>query len=464
MQQQDSTDFPSSWPAEVVYTEINSLYPSSKKEVRVLPISSAPFTSGGNIQFTIPKTRNSFLNPATLVLKFYVTYTTTTGGTAAAVTNYVLGGAFAHFSRITTQFNNINEIIDAQHVLSNIYLNSACNVIDKHTMLNLGFDAEFPTISSNLGCKIVSSATANTTKTFTQSYSMPINCVLTQATQMIPLDCREIGLTFTVNDPASYTISVGTTGVAASNITNIAISDCELVFDVLEFEETPYKQLLSAHGYKFTLKSNYTTFGTSQQIELNKSGMAQIGYSHQLSSLKKIIWQCIPNDSWEKDFGGVNPNLDAWNIRIGNNPYPSMPIPVKYASEAYYQVSKSMGSIYSTGHSGTINRNVFAKSMTAYNDYLPYKAATGVVTSAAGKLQLELDSSNKFFQMLDIEKVNQLKTATFSGIDTKGVNANFNFIITTPTTVAAKLYYWSIGDCALVFDMNPVNPTVQMLI
>eukprot|EP00981_Chlorochromonas_danica_P013565 scaffold6516_cov201-Ochromonas_danica.AAC.2 len=226
-------------------------------------------------------------------------------------------------------------------------------------MLNLGYDADFPTISSNLGCKVVSSATANA-----------------------------IQMTFTVNDPINYVVSVGTGGVGASNITNIAINDCELVFDVLEFEEEPYQQLLAAHGNRLVIKSNVIMFGTSQTIEQGKLGTAQLGYTHELSSLKKIVWQCIPNDSWEKDFGGVNPNLDSWNIRIGNNPYPTMPIPIKYASEAYYQVSKSLGSIYSTGHSGTINRNVFAKSMTAYSDYQAYAKAADFVTDASANLHL----------------------------------------------------------------------------
>jgi hypothetical protein len=60
--------------------------------------------------------------------------------------------------------------------------------------------------------------------------------------------------------------------------------------------------------------------------------------------------------------------------------------------------------------------------------------------------------------------VNQIKSATFSGVSTKSVNSNFNFIISTPTTVASKLYYWSLGDCAMIFDMTPGNPNVQLLI
>ena len=116
----------------------------------------------------------------------------------------------------------------------------------------------------------------------------------------------------------------------------------------------------------------------------------------------------------------------------------------------------------STGHCGSITKYNFAKAASAGGEYL------GFTTKPSSLLNFMIASNaNKWYQVLDLEIINNLKETLYTGISTKGstntlrLNITRSLPIVTPAVTHA-VHFYSCFDVILEFDyINQVINVIQ---
>jgi hypothetical protein len=448
-------------PEELTYEQISMLYPSTKSEYRRNPTNNTTFANGVDMNMPLNKMANSFANPATLVLNFEVAYTlTSTVAVGGANLNagdgiFVLGNAYSHFSRQVLKAANGGtiETIDNPSLAVNALMNMTTSKGEKQALINMGFGTT--NNETNAGIKITAGALApQATTVVYRTYTIPIIGAL-NTSKFIPLYVSDMELIETLNNPANFIIS------SSANLTcTFTIQNVEIVYDVLTLEEAGFKELTKSGMIQ--IKTTSYKYGSSVLQASAPAGSYDIIYAHQVSSLKKFIWWCSPANNWEGQYGGVNPNLTDWCLVINSTTYPQQRVKVPKVSECVYQNSKAFGSVYSTSHSGSYNRDSFAKCSVAgtattnreYSVYAPALATAPAPTLA--NLQGETMTSamsNKWYQALDLEKINQLKNEIYSGLSSKGSTNTFS--LNVGVALAAQIHninYFTEYDALINFD------------
>jgi len=290
-----------------------------------------------------------------------------------------------------------------------------------------------------------------------RSYSVPIIGIL-NTHKLIPLFCDEIELDFTVNTAANFLVTVLTTGTSSATF---QLEDIEIVGDVLTLEESGFNELLKMYPNGMSIKSESYLYGTSSIAAGNDvKGSFDITYSHGLNSLKKFIWWASPSDQYEKLYGGVNPNLQNYQLFIGATAYPQLPVKSYSIAEQFYQNQKSFGAFVSTSHCGSCDRssmpkcslpvapvpgqppNKYTGEFTAYTQAKPSLA--NIITSPY---------SNKYYCALDLELINQLKNTLYSGISTKGSSNLLRLTVAESlANIQHNITFYSVYDSVITFD------------
>jgi hypothetical protein len=443
-------------PEELTYESLNRLFPSVKSEYRKNPINGSNFTSG-DIHMRINKMPRSFLNPATLCLNFRVKHTISAGGTAVGAANTesvsILGNALSYFAQqvVKPVSGQWQDTISYPGLISNTIMNMTTGATEKMQMISLGYNQSSATASlTNTGDTLANTAgiLANATQIIYRSYSVPIIGIL-NTHKLIPLFCDELQLDFTVNNENNFIVKTlnGTTTHAWQ------IEDVEIIGDVLTMEESGFNELLKMYPSGMSIKSESYLYGTSS-LPANAKGSYDITYSHGLNSLKKFIWWASPSTQWEALYGGVNPNLQNYQLMIGSTAYPQLPVKSYSVAEQFYQNQKSFGAFMSTNHCGSMNRGSFAKcSLPAAgskftSEFTAYVDAKPIIAS-----MLLSENSNKYYNSLDLELINQLKNNLYSGISTKGASNLLRLTVAeTLANVVHNISFYSVYDSVITFD------------
>ena len=220
-------------------------------------------------------------------------------------------------------------------------------------------------------------------------------------------------------------------------------------------------QLLAIVPGAIKLKSQSYLYGSSSLPSASGVGTYDITYSHSLNSLKQFIWWSSPSDLWEKNYGGVCPNLSSWQLLIGSTAYPQQQVKADRPSECFMQNQKSVGSLYSTSHCGSATKISFARASTVGGEYGAYIPLGTTVDTFSEKTDIKV--SNKWYQSLDLEIINSLKETLYTGISTK-VSTNTLRLNVTRTLAAQShaVHFYSCFDVILEFDYaNQVINVIQ---
>ena len=173
-----------------------------------------------------------------------------------------------------------------------------------------------------------------------------------------------------------------------------------------------------------------------------------------MNSLKKFVWWTSPVGQWEGLYGGVNPNLQNWQLMIGSTAYPQLPVKSYSVSEQFYQNQKSFGAFMSTTHCGSTARGCFAKcsAPVAGSKFTSEFSAYANGKPAIGDM-IKAESSNKYYCALDLELINQLKNTLYSGISTKGASNLLRLTVAeTLANVVHNITFYSVYDAVITFD------------
>ena len=136
------------------------------------------------------------------------------------------------------------------------------------------------------------------------------------------------------------------------------------------------------------------------------------------------------------------------------------------------QNQKAFGALYSSNHSGSICKANFIKASTASTavggtgEYIAYNikpvkcAGTDAALYAAWALY---SNANKWYQVLDLEIINNLKETLYTGISTKGSTNTLRLNIDRPLSNATHaIHFYSCFDIILEFDYtNQVINVIQ---
>ena len=396
------------FPSELSFESLKSMYPSRKMEYRKAPMNAQTFTSAGqDIQLVLSKMENTFYDPNTLCVNFTVDYGVT-AGTASTDASFLLGNAYSHFSRqvVRPLSGQPIETIDNPALLVNAILNMSMGIYEKVALsTSMGFNDT--RLNTNLGAYIDKVQQNNI-----QSFSIPlIGCLSTS--KFIPAFISDIEIDLTVNNVSNFIYNVTATG----NVTAITIKNVELVCEAITLEANGMQQLMAMFPGQMKLKSQSYLYGSSSLPSTSPAGTMDITYSHSLNSLKQFIWWCSPSDVWEKNFGGVCPNLSSWQLLIGSTAYPQQLVKADKPSECFMQNQKAFGALYSSFNSGSASKPVFSKASTvstsATSSGSEYFAYSKIPADYAG---VATGVANKWYQALDLEIINNLKETLYTGI------------------------------------------------
>lgn len=436
------------FPSELSYNMLANMYPSKKSEYRRQPINTREFSNAGEeVQLVLSKMENSFYDPNTLAINFVVEYPTS-GNTQACI----LGNGYSHFSRQVWRANKngaLLETIQNPAELVNTLHNMTIEGQTKDSMaLSLGYQDGWG--YTNLGRRITNDAHLKT-----QSYSIPLVGIMNN-TKLIPAFISDLQLDLTLNQASNFIVSFTDLNAPAALPTSFIIKKIEIVCEALTLEASSMAELLAAYPGLLSLKSESFIY-TSSQLNVDDQGVKDITYAHSLNSLTEFIWWASPTDAVDKSFGGVNPNLGAngWQLIINSTPYPSQPVKCDRVAECYYQIQKAWGSLYSASHSGSFTRKNFARAIDAAGEYTGYRTAMPEVAAVAS------EHSNKFYNVIDLEVINNFKDSLYSGINTKDGTHTFRLNIDRQLTTAATIHIYSKFDVILNFDY--VNGEVNVV-
>jgi hypothetical protein len=283
------------------------------------------------------------------------------------------------------------------------------------------------------------------------SFSVPLLGCLNSA-KLVPLFVDDLELDLTFNQSAQFI----TQSNASLNI-SYQILDITLQYDVLTLESAGFQQLVASYGGMMDIKTQSYKFGASTLPAQLSRSQFDIVYSHNVSSLKRWFMSVQPNGLWESAYGSVNPNLSSLHLVIGSTSYPQNRMDTTNVAETFTEVQKAFGSLNSVSHTGSMNRQSFAKASVASNaSSITREYATYTTVPTAGQLQASsftASQSNKCFFALDLESINQIKNNIYSGINSKGsTNSIVLSVGETLANQAHTAYYFSEYDCILKFD------------
>jgi len=451
-----SINTPIGIPTELNFDLPSSMLPSRKYEYRVSPFGQSSFTPGQTIKFVIPQTQRTFGNFQTHYITGVATFTAPAAGAANTDSSVVLGSWYSMFNRqvVRTSGGYVLETIEHPGRLFNVVTSMVLNTAQRKALaLNVGFDADgilANTNPSNVCAKLFSSTVgggANNANNLIWNFSIPLVGILNVA-KFFPLWNGDLEIELTLAQLTDY-IRCKTANI----VSNVTLSNLEYVCEFLELSNESYGMVMSNNQGQVSIKTQTYTYGSSQVLA--GAGAVDIPFQIKVQSLKQIFWYANITTATDGPFAGINPNLDNWNMIIGGQSYPQRPIQSKYPAEAYMQISKSFGSIYSGDHSGQLTKSNFRVAQTQYNEY--YNAFSTTSTDAAFE-----QSAHKFYNVLDLESINYNKESLYSGIATNGQTSTIRLNRLAATTANMDFHYWSCQDVIIVMDL--VNGITNVIV
>ena len=122
------------------------------------------------------------------------------------------------------------------------------------------------------------------------------------------------------------------------------------------------------------------------------------------------------------------------------------------------QNQKSFASVYSTSASGSAIRDNFSKSSTAYDfDYSSFTTKQNSLTTTTAPI-----NAYKWYQMLDVEVINNNKDSLYTGVSTRGSSNTLRLNINNQlAAVEHKIHFFSHFDVVLEFDY--INQVINVI-
>ena len=308
-------------PREIQYTPKAAL-PAGTRNTQyvVVPSNGSSFSSGSIIYLDLPSV--GYLVPESLSIRYNI------GITNGATGTYLKGTpAYTPISRLDTLIGGqVVESIQQYNQVANMLVNTRMSYAQKlGAQYNLGYldTTTAPTLENLNGATIVANAVATTTGRI--QVSAPLGCILANAENLVPLGMMPaVRIQLTVDSIANMVFG------GAGTVTNIALSNIELVYDCITFGDDVdaiVRAQADANGI-LTLKSQ-SFVNSAQTLAAGTTGQIELVYNQRLSSIKYIVANMGRGTAASNTFldsVDITQNAGDYQFIIAGTAYPQRPL------------------------------------------------------------------------------------------------------------------------------------------
>lgn len=444
-------------PSELDFSLPASLPDNKSYEIRTQPTNGGTFTStagGVVIQCSLPLLQRSFYESNTMYLTGRITLDCNVAAAAEADTGLALNpaGIYGAFSRLTVRAANGNTLDDIQNpgYIANLLLKAGLTVPERVSLGNTMLLSQSAT-ANNLGLIVNVDAVAGRERIL--DFCMPMIGLLNM-TKYLPAYGTELIIELTMAPPSSFAPLGNGANANAVTLTSFAMSNLEMVSQVLEFSPSAFAMVQAQYPEKVVLKSETYSFG-STTIAGQSVGTTDIPFNIRVNSLKRLFAIFSPSTVAEGvGYGSICPNAQGIQFISNGVQYPQRAVQCARPAESYAQWLKSFGGLYSPDKSGQFNVANYRRASTAYVADV-YNAFIARPDAAVGDKITAVGSGNAWFFALDLEALSNHKDTMYNGVNTTGSSANYIRVdigvalANTPHTVS----YFSCHDILLNIDL-----------
>lgn len=432
-----------SLPVELNFEQAKSLPESRSYEYRVQPSNSSTFnTAGSVIQLPLPLVNNAFYETNTM----YVTGRVTVVCAGVAGTDTVClpaCGAYGFFSSQTWRTNAGQTLENIQQLgsLANMLLSVGLISTERMPASNLLLTSDDDPFS-NTGLEF--NRTAAPGRQTVLDFAIPMMGIMNMS-KYLPAYGTELVLELTLAPSTTWAIP----NTATSSITSFTFSNIELVSQVLELGASGMSMIQQQYGDSINIKTQSYAFGAST-IPASSAGTVDIPFQARCLSMKQLFVAFSPTNIAEGvGYGSVNPNASAISFIVNGTQYPQTAVRANRPAEAFAQIMKCFGSLYSSDKSGNIDMVGWRTASTAYvaGVYGAYNAT---------RLSANYTSNpNRWFFALDLESLSNHKDLMYNGVNTSsGTNTLRVEIASALSAFAHTVYMYSCHDVIINFDLR----------
>jgi hypothetical protein len=424
-------------PKEINYGKKNISLPKGTSAINgAVSTPSTGFSFGPNqqIQFNLPS--RSYLVPESIYLRYRITLT---GGDAT--TSFGIGAfpAYSVFSQCQTIIgSNVVENIANYNVLNNYILTTKLNYSQK-VGLACAFGVgtatgatsnQFNSQFTNENCNGWDVAFANETRTC----AIPLNCLFSNADSLVPLKFMPASQITLTTETLANCFIVGST----TPITNYAITNCELVYDLVDFNDEVDQAVMSMADDRGKIMIKSQSYATSGQTTTAvSSGTIEYVYAMRLASIKGLALLMGGTHA-----NAVNKSFDSLDITLGNGSYVFNIANVQYPSRAISTVLNKncalmeLGSFFGPSHD--LASSNFSINPTEWS-YINTSTTTALLPG-------------KFYIATNCER-QSTNDALLSGVSSQLSSLSVRIELGTATTNSQNLILVALYDAILEIDV-----------
>jgi hypothetical protein len=452
----------SALPSLVDYREPLVVLPEDSQNFSVscVPTGAGSFTASSQIQVDLGN--RGFLDPASLLVRYKIAYTTAAATDAASICGCP---SYTPFLRLDTIINSQNvESINNYNAACNMLTNLKLSVADQYgqqsalgyeNSANLNPGTAPGSMESLDGAVLNVNLNASGTTTYTRYYSAPLYCLLSGAEKLIPLFLLNgIRLQFTLDTLANVQGkgAGATTGLSA--ITGFTISNFEVVYNMVDLGGAVEREIIAMNP-KLRIKSQSYATG-NQTLASAASGTQSLVYNMRYASCKSAFVigggtsASLSANGLMDSFDITSSNGD-YALQIGSQQYPQKPLStVNNRSGILQELRRAMNTIFGSGNSMSINGAEFA--FISAGTCLPY--ATTVVAGYNGATSTQVAIPAKFYVGFNLQKLTVPLKAFFTGVSTSNAPITLTVNIGTATSQAHNVMLVVNYDAIMEIDTS----------
>ena len=297
----------SALPSAINYQEGLAVLPENTQNFNIscVPVSGSTFQASSQIMVDLGN--RGFLDPASLLIRYKMTYTTTAG---------LQSGLQIVGTPVYTPFLRFETLVNSNTVETINGYNSVCNML---TNLQLGVSEKYGQAAA-YGYENYSSSTsienldgacidATTAGTFVRWYSAPLIGLLAGSEKLVPLFLlNNIRLQFTLDTIAN----IQTAQAVNAGITKFEISNFEVCYNMVDFGHDVEREIIAMNP-KIRIKSQSYSTG-SQSIVKGALGSVNLVYNQRYASVKSAYLNIGGTDAAIS----YNRMMDAYDITSSN--------------------------------------------------------------------------------------------------------------------------------------------------
>ena len=385
----------SALPSLINYQEGLAVLPENTQNFNVSCVPVSGGAIGPSSQIQVDLGNRGFLDPASLLIRYKITYSV-----ASATASYVVGTpVYTPFLRLETLVNsNTVESINNYNTGANMLTNLQLGISEKYgQQVAYGYENTVdPVIMENLDGATMTGTAAGT---ITRWYSAPLYGLLAGSEKLIPLFLlNNIRLQFTLDTLANIQSNI----TAYVKVTDFVISNFEVCYNMVDFGHDVEREIIAMNP-KIRIKSQSYSTG-SQPVASTTSGSVSLVYNQRYASVKSAYLNCGGSDVAKS----ANKNMDSYDITSGNGDYSFQIGNINYPQKALSTLNNRSGVLQELRRS---MNTIFGSNVSMSINTLEY----GVISSTVTSIMVPA----KFWVGVCLQKLTIPQKAFFTGISTQ---------------------------------------------